>query len=256
MSNTEKISLEKILAELSVVITRRDYAASRDMLIRVLCDIRNELSSRRALYEESELNQIYATGIFLRGILDYVNIRKIVSNSNWTQNHRLIDLVWTRMWDCKDRIESYPNVLAGSFIEQVRKFIDFLFLFFRENFGEGVYMSPEIKVRRAECTICNDNIKKCSHIPGRLYGGQMCRQKFVDMEALGASIVSHPEDYRCRIWPWNFNKKESTFTVPVLTMFLIDDFIQDERWPEPDIQWPEGLRPASSEESANEGPIP
>lgn len=237
-----KIEVAARVDELDHLMSRASRDAVRAFLIKVLLELRSELTVGRNKYSERENDYNYASAVTLRGILDYLNLQEIVSRPNWAEDHQTLDLVWTRMWDCKDRMESYPGVLAGELIDYINNFISKLHTLYYNKFGAGMYFSPDLKVKRRDCTICKDNIKKCSHIPGRLYGGVMCRQMMVDFEIESVSIVANPEDPRCRIWPWKVNEKESTMQAPFITFFYIDDFIQDDPWPHPDTQWPEGTR--------------
>lgn len=240
MTTSPKIDVTERVLALNRLLPEGSMEEVRRYLIEVLLELRKELTENREQYSVEENDQNFATAVTLRGFFDYINVQEIVSRPDWTEDHQTLDLVWTRMWDCKDRVESYPRVLRRPMIDHVHKFLLTLHTFYYENFGAGMYFSPDLKVTRRECSICKDNIKKCTHIPGKLYGGIMCRQMMVDFEFESVSIVANPEDPRCRIWPWNFNKEDRTIQAPFITFFYIDDFIQDDPWPHPDVQWPEG----------------
>ena len=60
-------------------------------------------------------------------------------------------------------------------------------------------LSPEVKIRRFICSICNKEFEDCDHNIGQMYGKQMCYSICKDIEFLGASIVSSPADSRCRV---------------------------------------------------------
>lgn len=237
----KRIDLQKEIGKLNDLIRKASLLESRKFLVEVLVSLRGELKSRGDLYSKDEKDLLFATGVSLRGILDYINIRQIIETENWLKDTKLLDLVWTRMCDCRDRIESYPGLLQGVLVSSAESLLKELEKFYYENFGHGLYMSPEIKVKKRICSICKENIKLCDHIPGRLYGGIMARQIMAEMEPISVSIVENPEDLRCRMWPWNFDEKTSGCTVPILSIFYVDDFIQDEQWPKEGIQWPHGV---------------
>lgn len=240
MTTSSKIDLAQDVSLLKHHLRESNSDEIRRFLIDILLKLRRELTDNRQQYGDEEKNRYYACAVSLRGLLDYINLSEIVSRNKWKEDHDILDLVWTRMWDCKNRIDAYPGALSGLIIDHIHSFLQRLENFYSQKFGNGLYFSPDIKIKRRDCSICKDNIKKCSHIPGKLYAGVMCRQMMIDFEFESVSIVENPEDPRCRIWPWNYNIENSTMQGAYITFFSIDDFIQDETWPHPDILWPEG----------------
>lgn len=60
-------------------------------------------------------------------------------------------------------------------------------------------LSPEIRIRKWECSICHQNYEDCIHEVGQKYGDEICQQIARDIEPLGGSLVQYPKDPRARI---------------------------------------------------------
>jgi len=65
--------------------------------------------------------------------------------------------------------------------------------------GECRGLSPEWIVRKWECSICHENLEECPHEVGKRYGTLICSMIATDIEGTGLSLVTLPEDPRCRI---------------------------------------------------------
>lgn len=65
--------------------------------------------------------------------------------------------------------------------------------------GEIRGLSPEIRIRKWECSICHKNFEECSHEEGKLYNNKICKAIAKEIEFTGVSLVDHPADSRCRI---------------------------------------------------------
>jgi len=60
-------------------------------------------------------------------------------------------------------------------------------------------LSPDMKIRRWECSVCHKDFETCPHKEGKRYGNKICQLIAKDIEALGGSIVAQPKDPRARI---------------------------------------------------------
>ena len=92
-------------------------------------------------------------------------------------------------------------------------------------------MSPEIMIEKEYCRICKDDARACLHIPGRLYDGKMCSTIPQHPQILSVSMVTIPQDPRCRVWPWQM-KDNKEFHATVMTLFKIDDWLHTQRRPD------------------------
>ncbi len=209
---------------------------SRDALEKLLGDterfvdeLGQTLRSNGRLSEE-ERNYLYVGSVFIRGLYDYTLIRIVLQDEDWHKNTDLLDYVWTKYWDCKERFDFSRSIAAGGFAEHLATLLHRLAAFYKANFGDGLYMSPDILIRKQVCSICGEDFRSCGHISGRLYGGVLCRAIARDFEPQSVSVVHHPEDPRCRLWPWNYDPNKSTFKGAILTMFQIDDFLFNKDW--------------------------
>lgn len=227
--NGEKINLAVLFERLRKGAFELGTADLQKLVIEALLNFKSELLENKKAYSSEELNRLYAVSIFFRAYLDYLALVEITADDKWLTDFKTLDSVWILMWDCKERLESYPNIVRGHVVKEIQGLLQKLFNVYDSSFGPGIYMSPDLKVKKRLCSICNENIKKCAHTPGKLYDGQMCRQIMADFEMLSVSAVKYPEDHRCRIWPWNV-KDDNTASAAFLTYFLIDDFLQDNDW--------------------------
>lgn len=62
-------------------------------------------------------------------------------------------------------------------------------------FPYKVFASPELLVKKEECTVCGMDVgpwSTCPHIVGHVYDGHLCIRKITDLEILGISMVLDP----------------------------------------------------------------
>ncbi|MEP6786127.1 MAG: hypothetical protein ABI898_10350 [Sphingomonadales bacterium] len=58
-----------------------------------------------------------------------------------------------------------------------------------------VFASPEMIIRRQECTICGEVVSPlspCGHLPGKVYSGEICSRKITDCEVISIALVRDP----------------------------------------------------------------
>jgi predicted metal-binding protein len=65
--------------------------------------------------------------------------------------------------------------------------------------GEYRGLSVAWKVRKWECSIRHENLEECPHEVGRRYDDLICQMIARDIQAIELSVVSVPQDPRCRI---------------------------------------------------------
>jgi hypothetical protein len=65
--------------------------------------------------------------------------------------------------------------------------------------GKSRELSPEIRIKQWECSICHGDYEKCSHKNGFLYDDIKCQVIAKDIEFRGGSIVDEAKDPRCRV---------------------------------------------------------
>ena len=209
---------------------------SRDSLDKLLKDTENyintltELLTNEKQLTQEDKNYAHVGAVFVRGLYDYIQIRTVLADKNWIKDTNLLDYVWVKFWDCKERFEYAKQIVGGDFVEHLSILLDDIAAFYETNFGPGTYLSPDILIRREECSICGNDFRACSHISGRLYGGDLCCAIAKDFTARSVSIVNHPKDPRCRLWPWNYDRTNHTFKGAVMTSFRLDDFLFDKDW--------------------------
>jgi len=103
--------------------------------------------------------------------------------------------------------------------EQAHRVLDQAGRFIRQNFGcslafkDGEYrqecpvalahnrigMSIGAIIKKASCSICRSDPHDCSHIMGRIYGGERCVRVIEEAELLEVSLVDRPSMLDARI---------------------------------------------------------
>lgn len=66
---------------------------------------------------------------------------------------------------------------------------------FQSIFPYKVFFSTELLEKKIQCSICDAVItprKRCEHIQGEIYNGEMCSRHITDAEVLGLAIVDNP----------------------------------------------------------------
>ena len=67
-------------------------------------------------------------------------------------------------------------------------------------FPPQVFSSAGFHIRRAICSLCNDDYAKCGHLKGRPYMGEFCTMIIAEADLQEVSILSNdPNDKRCRV---------------------------------------------------------
>jgi len=175
---------------------------------------------------EVENNGAYITGVLFKGLIEFIQLADLTRDQKWHLNNKRTEKVWTLMWNCIDRFDFSSSTLNYEGFTRIRNKLEELRKIFIDYFGPGFYSSPEILIRNESCGICKKDIRACPHMPGRLYNGTICHSIPQHIELKSVSLVTLPEDPRCRIWPWNMNTDKS-FHVVVMTLFHIDDWLTD-----------------------------
>lgn len=83
-------------------------------------------------------------------------------------------------------------------------------------------LSPELKVKKLECSICHKDYEECEHIEGEKYQDQICECFIADFEFLKLVHVSHPQDPRARITDMLIIKKENSKNIYTWHGFEVD----------------------------------
>lgn len=60
-------------------------------------------------------------------------------------------------------------------------------------------LSPEVKIKWWECSLCHQNFEVCSHEVGEKDGDNICQPLAKEIEFEGCSLVQHPKDPRARV---------------------------------------------------------
>src|SRR5438046_3880910 len=52
---------------------------------------------------EAEINDLFVRAVFFRSLFDFALIGHTTSQPKWDGDNRVLDFVWTKLWDCKER---------------------------------------------------------------------------------------------------------------------------------------------------------
>jgi len=214
---------------------QKNYGTKEYVLCKKAClDFIEELIPIYAgrLYGEGEdqgtaYNFIYLFLMLAKGLENLISLVDLTKDKAWPQSNERTESIWQMLWDTKERLDVFKiHYLDQNFLAGIFEQLDKLEYCFYNIYGKGIYMSPVTLIRKAECSICNINIKACDHIPGNLYDGRYCKEVIVDFELRGADFVESPYDMRCRVWPWNFID-QNHINVRIMNINVLDGFIHE-----------------------------
>lgn len=180
-------------------------------------------------------NTYVVMGVLFHGLHHAVELFESTSSSEWMSDSETIERVWGLICDAEDRLGFAANLVefpTQELNESIKRIVlDTLSLRKQINdvYGAGWFVSPEIVVGKTFCSICEQDCRRCEHVSGRIYDGNICQPVVNDVDEVGdTALVRHPEDLRCRIWPWMRTVSEDGGTVfkgvPILHSFEIDAF--------------------------------
>ena len=222
--------LNELLAEggsYPVMLAAGDYDGAKSVAKATVSKIREWVEKETV--SEAALETVLHARVFFRALFDFAILQEMVGQTNWASNTALVEKAWDKMWDCRERLGSCDGKIQGPLLDRVRASLDGLEAFYLRRFGPGQYASPEILMRRGLCSICNDDIRRCIHVSGRVYVGRLCSVTPEPIAMESVSIVLVPRDPRCRIWPWQF-KGDKASGIKILSVFRIDDFVDSGDW--------------------------
>lgn len=228
MPNLEKAADEALKNWLSLL--RAGQTAHARSTLQPLIDECKALIKSSADTSERVRNKAFILGVLFRGFQDFTELVQSTLPPGWIDEPQTVENAWDKLWAAKDRLAYVRSACDHKTIEWVLSQLESVEKLFVERFGPGLYSSPEIIAKIELCTVCDQDFRSCSHIAGRIYGGKRCAKIPRQIEARGISIVQHPVDPRCRLWPWQLKEENGQYEIVgtcILTAFRIDDFLDD-----------------------------
>lgn len=206
---------------------QKDYNQAKETCDNLIDQMKVVLNNRVwGQATDEDYNKVLVSTLMFKAFKDFTEIGEIASIKNWENENEKIELLWLKHWDCRERLEfSIPNI-ESPIIDWIVKNLDRLLKSYRKAYGNGLYASPEILIKKEECSICGLDMRACEHLKGYGYNGKICRGIAKDFELKTVSLVTVPKDPRCRVWPWRM-KDDRTFGTTVMTLSQIDDFIRE-----------------------------
>ncbi|MGA2678701.1 MAG: hypothetical protein ABSF37_05280 [Sedimentisphaerales bacterium] len=211
-------------------IEKNDFANAQKIAEVAVLELKSLLTCSESESSDNQKNTILVLAIVIRGLYDFSKLKSLTANADWHTNNRVIETVWGYLWDCRERIEFGRFCVSGTLINIIQSELNEIELFYKKMFGPGKYSSPEILIKRAICSICQKELRKCEHRPGVIYSGKICCCIPEDSKIKSISTVETPKDPRCRIWPWNCNGNRVKSAI--MTTFRVDDFMENDNWVE------------------------
>ncbi len=205
----------------------QNYSKCEQLVIDFIAALKPVYNTRSYGVDSQSYTFIYVFLMLAKGLGDVIELVNHTKDKTWPQQNKLTEAIWYKLWDAKERLHVFDShSLEKGFIEGIVAQLDELEIVFYEIFGRGIYASPEILIKKAECSVCKQNIKACMHIPGNIYDGVPCKEKVVDCQFLTVSLVQSPYDMRCRVWPWNMTP-DMKITVRMMNLDQMDTFISE-----------------------------
>lgn len=216
------------LKDLYSLIKDRNGKKAREQAKLAIETCKSILNMKEGVTPETR-DKIRITGILYRGFQDFIDLYRTTKSPDWVTKHDLVEKAWMQLCDCKDRIEYVSNFCHndGTLDKVICKIRD-IEKEFVDNFGEGMYMSPEIIAKRTVCSICKEDSRSCEHLSGRIYNGVLCSHIPQDLKFRRFALVRFPKDPRCRIWPWQYDGDNIFKNVCLMRPTLrLDDFTDE-----------------------------
>ena len=111
-------------------------------------------------------------------------------------------------WSDFARCEAELGFLASHFHDNDGRFgVDYIGVYtkrFQALFNTGWGISPEILIKRQQCSICHTRITprtRCEHQSGEIYDGEMCTIEASDLEIVAVALVPNPVQRSTVIFP-------------------------------------------------------
>lgn len=189
------------------------------------------LKDDKCLVEDTK-NKALVVGILFRGIQNLINLHTITNSSDWISQPKIAEKAWILLCNFRERIYYASNYIVFDDLSLLIERIKYFENIFMDKYGHGLYVSPEMYIKKLKCNVCGEDFSICEHNARIIYNGILCTGVADKIIPKGVSIVDNPKDYRCRIWPWNTKnsnelESSSTFTVIALTLFRLDDFADE-----------------------------
>ncbi|HRK81703.1 MAG TPA: hypothetical protein PLZ12_09660 [Saprospiraceae bacterium] len=178
--------------------------------------------------EDDDKSLILVLAIGFKAIDDFIEIGEITTPEKWFEKNDLIEKLWIKLWDCKERVDYVIDNFQGDLFVIVSKKLEELHKDFLEVYGNGIYASPEFLIKKETCSICDLDVRACLHISGHVYSGAICKYVVKDFEMRSISLVTVPKDPRCRAWAWNMEGR----TIKGMAFFFnsgVDSFLNEDK---------------------------
>jgi hypothetical protein len=181
----------------------------------------------------SQKNVALAFGICFKSLEEFSELFSIISHDAWLFHLKAVQRVWFLLQNCNDRFElilsslNFPEEISEYFLNSLKGMV----IEIERKYGKGMYVSPEVKIKKCVCNICNQDPRSCSHIENYVYDGKICRVIPTVIQPGNCLVITpNPKDKRCRIWEIENSTDTGAIAknVPFLVSFREDDFIFDE----------------------------
>jgi len=126
-----------------------------------------------------DYNFIYLFLILAKALEDIILLVTLTKDKNWHDDHTKAENIWQVLWDAKERLDVFgSHCLDKDLFDDLYGQLKELEIFFYDCFGKGLYMSPVMLIKKADCNICGKNLKACDHIPGNLYRFRVSNRRY------------------------------------------------------------------------------
>lgn len=157
-------------------------------------DILQDLKEQKqiAVYNQEELlaNELWCLIEVYNIQKNYLTMFRLLKSGKYEEAWRLMDNIDISMGNLRENFGEGMNSYNLTFINQIIKY-------YEKVFPDFVYTSREGIIKSEKCSICGKKASLrggCSHIPGKLYMGELCLREVTDYEIIGVAIVKHPLD--------------------------------------------------------------
>lgn len=190
----------------------RDLIIQKDMLAEIY-EYSNELSKLKKSnpnFLDDELNLIAFFELLISSLISELEMIIHLKNDE-------MDFAWTSLIKAQtDAAFASSNHPINP--NQLHGYINKLNMYEKSLFPEMMFSSVGGIIKKARCSICQDDYDECDHMKGKIYKGELCIKEIHEMELEEVSIVENPASKMNRVLQTIFKNE----TVDVFTFLPIE----------------------------------
>ena len=125
-----------------------------------LISLCREILQTKVWDTEEDNNVAYITGVLFKGLTEFIQLAELTRDTQWPFDNKRTETIWGLMWNAIDRFEYCKRYFQSEDFSWIQNKLQELHENFKSNFGHGLYLSPEILIKKESCSICKQDTQK------------------------------------------------------------------------------------------------